>query len=154
MSVLSTLKFITFVKISFITAVYGTLEGECDCTVWSVLISAVCCLDSIIITIAVEYTCTYEPRHKKPLFGVCDQVRLKPACSATETSQGVEILDIASIDIILSKQQTTRVLFRLRRCAGWSAPLLFAYGKNRFPHDVAHTVMILSFLTHKSGQKV
>ena len=23
---------------------------------------------------------------RKPVFGVCDQVRLKPACSATETS--------------------------------------------------------------------
>ena len=28
----------------------------------------------------------YEPCHRKPVFGVCDQVRLKPACSATETS--------------------------------------------------------------------
>ena len=29
----------------------------------------------------------YEPRHeKKTVFGVCDQLRLKPACSADETS--------------------------------------------------------------------
>ena len=51
---------------------------------------------------------------RKPVFGVCDQGRLKPACAATEAS------------------------WRLRVCAGWSAPLLFAYGINRFSHDVAH----------------
>ena len=27
---------------------------------------------------------------------------------------------------------------RLHRCAGWSVPLLFAYGINRFSHDMAH----------------
>ena len=32
-----------------------------------------------------------------------------------------------SKDIILSKQRTTKALIRLRGCAGWSAPLLFAY---------------------------
>ena len=42
-------------------------------------------------------TFTYEPVTRKPVFGVCNQVRLKPACSATGTSQGLEILDIASI---------------------------------------------------------
>ena len=36
--------------------------------------------------------------------------------------------DWASIHIILSKQRTTKVLIRLRGCAGWSAPLLFARG--------------------------
>ena len=39
-------------------------------------------------------------------------------------------MDITSIDIILSKKRTTKVLIRLRGCAGWSAPLLFAYGIN------------------------
>ena len=29
---------------------------------------------------------------KKPVFRVCNQVRLKPACLATETSLNVEIL--------------------------------------------------------------
>ena len=55
---------------------------------------------------------------RKPVFGICDLIRLKPACSATETSQGLEMLEIASIDIILSKQRTTKVLIRLRGCAG------------------------------------
>ena len=76
---------------------------------------------------------------RKPVFQVCDQLRLKPACSAAETSQGFEILAIASKGIILSKQQTTKALIRLRGCAGWSAPLLFAYVKNRFSHDMAHS---------------
>ena len=35
-------------------------------------------------------------------------------------------------------QRTTKALIRLRGCAGWSVPLLFAYGINRFSHDVAH----------------
>ena len=74
---------------------------------------------------------------RKPVFGVCDKVRLKLACTATETSYGLEISAIASRGIILSKQRTTKVLIRLRGCAGWSAPLLFAYGINRFSHDVA-----------------
>ena len=59
---------------------------------------------------------------------IFDQVWLKPACPATEASYNLETLDIASIHIILSKQRTTKVLIRLRGCAGWSAPLLFVYG--------------------------
>ena len=63
----------------------------------------------------------------KPVFGICDQVRLKPACSATETSQGFEILDIASIDIILPKQRTTKLI-----CA-----FVVHIWQNRFSQDVA-----------------
>ena len=48
------------------------------------------------------------------------------------------ISDIETRGIILSMKRTTKVLIRLRRCAGWSAPLLFAYGLNRFPRYVAH----------------
>ena len=60
--------------------------------------------------------------------GICNQVISKPACSATETSQSLETLEIASIGIKLSEQQTSKVLIRLHKCAGWSAPLLFTYG--------------------------
>ena len=80
----------------------------------------------------------FEPRHEKTCLQVCDQVRLKPACSATETSCSLEILGIETRGIILSRQWTTKAMIRLRKCAGWSAPLLFAYGINRFSHDVAH----------------
>ena len=73
----------------------------------------------------------------KSVFGVSDQVRLKPACSATETSYSLEILDIETRSIILSQQRITKALIRLRRCTGWSEPLLFAYVINRFSHDMA-----------------
>ena len=66
---------------------------------------------------------------RKPVFGACDQSRLKLACSASEASQRLEILDVAIKGIILSKQRTTKLLIRLR---DWSAPLLFAYGKTGF----------------------
>ena len=33
------------------------------------------------------------------------------------------------------------VLIRLRGYTGWSAPLLFPYGKSRFSYDVAHLIM-------------
>ena len=52
----------------------------------------------------------------------------------------LEISDIASRGIILSRQWTTKVLIRLCGWAGWSSPLLFAYGKNRFSYDVAQIV--------------
>ena len=61
---------------------------------------------------------------RKPVFGVSDQVRLKLACSADETSQGLKISDIETRDIILSRQRTTKVLIRLRGCS-WRG----SYGK-------------------------
>ena len=51
----------------------------------------------------------------------------------THTSWHLESLDLASIGIVLSRQQTTKVLISLR-----NAPVLFAYDINRFSHDVAH----------------
>ena len=52
----------------------------------------------------------------------------------------LEISAKASRGIILSRWRTTKVLIRLCICTGWSAPLLFAYGINRFSHDVAHFI--------------
>ena len=83
---------------------------------------------------------------RKPVFGVFNQVRLKPACSATEASLRLDSSDIESRSIILSRQRTTKVLIRLRECADWSAPLLFAYGINRFSHDVAHILITPNWL--------
>ena len=75
---------------------------------------------------------------RKPVFLVCDQVRFKSAYSATEASLSFEILDLPSVHVgILSRQQTTKALFRLRGCTSWSEPLIFAYGMNRFSHDRA-----------------
>ena len=80
---------------------------------------------------------------RKPVFGVCAQLRLKPACSADETSYGLEISAIASRGIILSRQRTTKVLIRLRGCAGWPVALLFAYNKSRFSHDAAQLIPVI-----------
>ena len=63
----------------------------------------------------------------KPVLGVCDQLRLKPACSATETSFGLEI----SVIIIIYKQ--VKVLYYpdseqqklLSYCADTHADLVF-----------------------------
>ena len=79
---------------------------------------------------------------RKPVFGVSDQLKLKPACSASETSYSLESSAIASRDIILSRQRKTKALIRLRGRAGWSALLLFPYGINSFFfHDVAQMLM-------------
>ena len=38
----------------------------------------------------------------------------------------MEISLVACLDMILSNKQITKALMGLRRCAGWSAPLVFA----------------------------
>ena len=63
---------------------------------------------------------------RKPVFGVSNKVRFKPVFSAIEISKKIEILRVASLDIILSNKRITKTLIRLCGCAGWSAPLLFA----------------------------
>ena len=82
-----------------------------------------------------------EPHQEKACLLVFDQVRLKPVCSATEARWRLEISDILLyyiiIDIILSRQRTRKVLIRLPGCTGWSAPLLFTYGLNRFSPDMS-----------------
>ena len=85
----------------------------------------------------VKITKSNEPRHEKICPGFSSRLRLKPACAATEAIKRLEISDIETRDIILSKLRTTKALIILRGCAGLSACLLFAYGKNRFSHDVA-----------------
>ena len=44
------------------------------------------------------------------------------------------------------------VLIRLCGCAGWSAPLLFAYGINRFSHDVALCDILVKL--HSTSRKL
>ena len=51
---------------------------------------------------------------RKLVFEVFNQLRLKPACSADgTTAEGLEMSAIASRDIILSRQRTTKALIRL-----------------------------------------
>ena len=61
----------------------------------------------------------------KPVFGVFEKARLKPDSSATQTTLKFEISLVASLDMKLSKKGITKVLIRLRGCAGWSVPVLF-----------------------------
>ena len=79
---------------------------------------------------------------RKPVLGVCYQVRHKPVCTATEARQRFEILDTETRGII-SRQRTTKALIRLHGCAGWSAPPLFAYSIKRFSHDMAQIHLFL-----------
>ena len=58
-------------------------------------------------------------------------------------------MDIETRSIILSRQRTTKALVRLRGGAGWSAPLLFAYGE-RFSHDVAQIYTKRSVMQYNS----
>ena len=67
----------------------------------------------------------------KPVLGVSDKVRFKPACPATEDSEKNEILLVASLDMVLYKTRITKALIRLRGCAGWSAPVLFANSRRQ-----------------------
>ena len=85
------------------------------------------------------FACSYEPCHQKTCLR-----GFRPG----ETQTGLlryrdEILDIETRDIIPSRQRTTKTLIRLRGCAVWIAHLLFAYGINRFSHDVAHILLFM-----------
>ena len=60
------------------------------------------------------------------VFGVSVKVSFKPVSSATETIWKIEISPVESLHIKLSKKRITKALIRLRRCAGWSAPVLFS----------------------------
>ena len=52
---------------------------------------------------------------RKPVFGMCAQVRHKLACAAIEARWRLEISDIEKGGIILSRQRITKMLIRLRR---------------------------------------
>ena len=63
---------------------------------------------------------------RKTVFGVSEKGSFELVSSATETSKNIEIPPVASLHMILFKKQITKALIRLRGCAGWSAPVLFA----------------------------
>ena len=78
---------------------------------------------------------------RKPVFGVCDQVRHKPACSATQISYRLEISAIARRGIILSRQRTTKALIRLHGCI-WN---------KRFSHGAAHMIHFAKVSIYKGN---
>ena len=101
----------------------------------------------------------WRPDMRKSTFGVSDQVRLKPVCSATETSRVIACSNLDYYSFNMGK----KLLIKLSGCSGWSAPLLFACKKIRFssvscPYKREHdkTVCIPSLdsdqLQHQSSQ--
>ena len=91
----------------------------------TLMLVLLCCGSNVLLRLSSDWMSCVT---RKPVFGVFDQVRLEPACAATEARLKLEILDKETRDIILSRQRTTKVLIRLRGCTGWSEPLLFTYG--------------------------
>ena len=71
----------------------------------------------------------------KPAFGVCDQLRLKPACSVTETTLGLEILYYPD-----SKQQK-----RLSYCADVHADPVFEISSSPTLPTCSHAVVGLAY---------
>ena len=94
---------------------------------------------------------------RKPVFSVCYQVRLKPSYLAAETSSSLEIfvLEVQILCIILSRQRTTKMLFRLHWCTGLSAPLLFPwYGSFVFIYNLPVILnILLQYLLEPSHEK-
>ena len=88
-------------------------------------------LVAYVISIIISWAVSNEPRHEKTcLWGL--------QSGKTQTGlRSLEMLDLACICIILSRQRTTKALIRLRGCAGWSVSLLFTYGINTFSHGLA-----------------
>ena len=85
---------------------------------------------------------------RKPVFGVCDQVRHKPACAAIEAWYRLEISDIETGGIILSRQWKTKALRRLI-CA-----FVFRIWQSRFSHDVAQFCLKrrrIKFISNSNG---
>ena len=78
---------------------------------------------------------------RKAVFGVSDQVRHKPGCTATEDGWRLEISDLGSrgIDpdctICVAK---TKALISFAVTAKLVCIFVFAYAKIRFSYDAAH----------------
>ena len=72
---------------------------------------------------------------RKPVFGVSDQVRYKPGCTATENGQRFEISDLLSgLYYLCSENKGTDQLCGYREA---DRVFVFAYAKSRFSHDEA-----------------
>ena len=90
---------------------------------------------------------------QKPVFGVSDKATLKSVYSATGTSYKIEISLVASLDMILPKKRTTKVLIRLPGCTGCSVPLLFANPQGQvFSRRGPFTVHVCCVYTKESSR--
>ena len=93
----------------------------------------------------IQYNCKLTSHNMglyatKPVFGVSDEVRFKPACSATETSLKIEFSLIASLDMIFSIRRITKdVEAGLRLCC-------LQTPEDRGSHVEAHIMQNIFFL--------
>ena len=69
---------------------------------------------------------------RKPLSGVCSQVRLKPNFTASEASYSIEIMHIEKFAIMLFRKCIKKAQIRLCRFTVLSAPLLLAWHSQVF----------------------
>ena len=98
---------------------------------------------SLLSILLVNKTKTIQPCHEKTkvVFGdVRPGYDSNPSAHLQRLARSRDILGTATTGIILSSQRITKALIRLHQCTGWSVPLLFAYGINRFCHDAAQSV--------------
>ena len=72
----------------------------------------------VLIAKSVQLQCNHMGLvARKPVFGVSNKMRLKPASSATETRFRNENLLVASLDMIVSNKRITKALMRRLVCA-------------------------------------
>ena len=72
------------------------------------------------------------PRREKTCLWDFQQNEIQTSLLSYRAYLENEISLEASLDMVLSKTRLTKALIRLRRCAGWSAPVLFANPEDRF----------------------
>ena len=75
------------------------------------------------------------PITRKPVFGVCNQGRLKPACAAPEAMQKLEISYIETRGIVNNKGADQTARMRRLICA-----FVVRIWHNRFSQDAAHMI--------------
>ena len=90
----------------------------------------------------VSSSSLYEPHHEKTCLRGLGPGKTQTTLLTYRDQLESWNLDWTSLDTIQSRQRTTKVVISLHECAGWSAPLLFTYGKNRFSHDEAHIMWV------------
>ena len=91
---------------------------------------------------------------RKQVFGVSNQFRHKPGCTATEDGLRLEISDLGSRGIVLTTPVAkTKTLISFAVNAKLICVFVFAYAKSRFPHDTAHMLAANSFLNMSDARE-
>ena len=75
---------------------------------------------------------------RKPVFGVSDQVRHKPDCTATEHGYRLEISDLSSKGESTIHIAKTKALISFAVTTKLICVFVIAYAKSRFSHNEAH----------------